>query len=246
MSEHQQTVRNLLILNGLDRQRYALQTELEQTPRRLASCTEELASADEESAEAARALADAENGLASSEAELGSTESRRQRAQERLSMLTTVEQVEATQREIAALGEALDALELEIIEKMEALDGLRERAEALTGEAERRRKELASGRVAWEKREPLARSEMQKLDATRAPIVADMRSDFLRRYQLAWRQKGRRSPSGVTRVEGLVCVTCNTEVSARWVQESKAWSAVHSCQTCKRLVLFDPDAPPPV
>ena len=246
MSEHQKTVRSLLVLNGLDLQRYALQTELEQTPRSLAVGTEELASADEESGAAAEMLAAAEEGLESSEAELVATESRRQRAQERLAMLTTMEQVDATQREISVLGEALEELELQILEKMEALDGLRASAETLSGEAERRRRELASARSAWEKREPLARSEMQKLDAARSPIVADMRSDFLRRYQLAWRQKGRTSPSGVTCVDGQVCLTCNTEVSARWIQESKAWSAIHNCQTCKRLVLFDPDAPPPV
>ncbi len=246
MSGQQQTVRSLLVLNGIDRQRYVLQTELEQTPRRLAQGDVELASADEESAEAARMLVAAEDGLALSEAELVTTESRRQRAQERLPMLTTTEQVEATQREISVLGEALDELELQILEKMEALDALRDRAQNLSGEAERRRRELASDRSSWEGREPLARSEMQKLDAARAPIVADMRSDFLRRYQLAWRQKGRKSPSGVTGVDGQVCMTCNTEISARWIQESKAWSAIHSCQTCKRLVLFDPDASPPV
>ena len=85
---------------------------------------------------------------------------------------------------------------------------------------------------------------MSKLDDKRAPIVNDMRSDFLRRYQLAWRQKGRKQPSGVTQLSGAICMTCNTEVSARWIQESRGWTTLHSCQTYKRLLLFDPDAAP--
>jgi predicted nucleic acid-binding Zn-ribbon protein len=218
--------------------------ELEQSPTRI----EQLA-VDQQSRDTKRDELDAEFGaarasLAEGEVLLAKTEKRRARAHERIPLLQTTEQVEATQREIVALAEAIDELESEILERMDLVETLEQSAAAAVKSAEEGSAAFALANEAWVERRPLLDAHITQLDSGRGPIAESLRSDILRRYQLAWRQRGKTSPSGVTQVIGRICETCHTEISARWLQESREHQALHSCQGCKRLLLFDPDAPP--
>lgn len=245
MAELIDTVRDLLSLNRIDLIRYELQTEIEQTPRRLAAQKEELGQREEARDRQAAALSAAQTALKEGEELLTKTERRRDRAEQRIPMLKTAEQVDATQREIAALRQDIDDLEGEILERMDRVERLEESARAATDGVEEMTTSLAADRTAWEARSPVAKSEMTALDAEREPLKGGLHTDYLRRYQLAWRQRGKMQPTGVTAVVGRICETCHTEVSARWLQESRDYVALHSCQSCKRLLLFDPDCPPP-
>jgi predicted nucleic acid-binding Zn-ribbon protein len=243
MPELIDTVRQLLALNRIDLVRYELQTEIEQTPRRLAALADELTERQSERSLQESTSSDAAAALRAGEESLAKMEKRRERAQQRIPMLKTSDQVAATQREIEAIGQDVDGLEIELLEQMEGLEQLKARLADAQRAAEDTKAALEDGGKAWEVRSPVALAEMEKLDAERAPLAGDLRSDFLRRYQLAWRQRGKINPTGVTTVQGRICDTCNTEVSARWLQESRDYVALHSCQSCKRLLLFDPDAP---
>jgi predicted nucleic acid-binding Zn-ribbon protein len=243
MTELIDTVRDLLRLNQLDLGRHALQVELKQSPARIEELGVNLGSRDAARDRLAGEFRAARSSLAEAEVLLAKTEKRRSRAQERIPLLQTAEQVEATQREIVALAEAIDELESEILERMDLAEALEQSAAAAVKSAEEGSVDLAVAKEKWAERRPLLDAQMTQLDSERTPIAEGLRSDIRRRYQLAWRQRGKTSPSGLTQVVGRICETCHTEISARWLQESREHVALHSCQGCKRLLLFDPDAP---
>ncbi len=244
MAELIDTVRDLLRLNAIDLRRHALQVELESSPRQLADLDGELSSREATRGRLGDELKTARAALGETEVELSKTEKRRARAQERIPLLQTAEQVAATEREIEALAETIDLLESELLERMDLSEGLAVASAAAGVSAEDGRANLTAATESWAVRLPVVQAGMNELDGERSPIAESLRSDIRRRYQLAWRQRGKTHPSGVTGVLGRICETCHTEVSARWLQECKEHVALHSCQGCKRLLLFDPDAAP--
>lgn len=245
MAELIDTVRSLLRLNSIDLRRHALQVESESGPRHLADLGTELSSREATRNRLADELKNARSSLGESEVELSKTEKRRARAQDRIPLLQTAEQVSATEREIDALAETIDLLESEILERMDGAEGLAVASAEGSASAEEGRANLTAATESWAERLPVLQAETKQLDGERVPLAESLRSDILRRYQLAWRQRGKARPSGVTGVLGRICETCHTEVSARWLQECREHVALHSCQGCKRLLLFDPDAAPP-
>ncbi len=245
MPELIDTVRDLLRLNAIDLRRRSLQVELENSPRQLDVLGTELSSREATRDRLGDERKTARTALGETEVELSKTEKRRARAQERIPLLQTAEQVAATEREIDALAETIDLLESELLERMDTAEGLAGSSAAAGASVEKGRADLTSATEAWAARLPVLQGGMQELDGERSPIAESLRSDIRRRYQLAWRQRGKIHPSGVTGVLGRICETCHTEVSARWLQECREHVALHSCQGCKRLLLFDPDASPP-
>jgi predicted nucleic acid-binding Zn-ribbon protein len=245
MAELIDTVRDLLRLNAIDLRRHALQVELEKSPGELADLATELSCREATGDRLTDELKRARASLGETEVELSKTEKRRARAQERIPLLQTAEQVAATEREIDALAETIDLLESELLERMDLSEELAVASSAGGAAVEEGRATLTAATESWSVRLPVVQAGMHELDGERAPIAESLRSDIRRRYQLAWRQRGKTHPSGVTGVLGRICETCHTEVSARWLQECKEHVALHSCQGCKRLLLFDPDAAPP-
>jgi len=242
MTELIDTVRDLLRLNSIDLRRHALQVELQRSPSSLEELDVDLQARNVEGDRLNDELRAARTSLGEGEVELSKTEKRRVRAHERIPLLQTAEQVEATQREIVALAETIDDLESETLERMDRVETLEGEAAAALESSEAGSSELAAATEAWAERRPMVDSQMAELDDERSPIASTLRSDILRRYQLAWRQRGKLKASGVTQVLGRICETCHTEISARWLQESRDHQALHSCQGCKRMILFDPDA----
>lgn len=245
MQEVKDQVRSLLQLNGIDRQRHACQVELNEAPRRLEQLASELDSRVAARDDAQGRLDAARSALSSGEDDLAGKERRRVRARERMPLLQTSTQIEATQREIAALGDEIDTLELELLESMEGIEVLTSEVAGASTQVEAAVSELSTAREAWAERQPLLEADSARLDAEREPIATGLRSDLVRRYRVAWRQKGQATPSGVTSVVKQVCETCHTQISARWIQEGRSYAAIHNCDRCKRLLLFDPDASAP-
>ena len=97
MSDLIDTVRQLLVLNRIDLIRYELQTEIEQTPRRLAALEKQLEERESDRSSKESAASDAAALLREGEVSLAKMEKRRERAQQRIPMLKTSEQVAATQ-----------------------------------------------------------------------------------------------------------------------------------------------------
>jgi len=244
MAELIDTVRDLLRLNAIDLRRHAFQVEVENSPRELAELKSTLATREATRDRLSDELKCARAALGETEVELSKTEKRRARAQERIPLLQTAEQVAATEREIDALAETIDLLESELLERMDRAEDLAGSSSVAGASVEEGQASLAAATESWDVRLPVVQAGMQELDGERSPIAESLRSDIRRRYQLAWRQRGKTHPSGITGVLGRICETCHTEVSARWLQECKDHVALHSCQGCKRLLLFDPDAVP--
>ena len=165
------------------------------------------------------------------------------RAADRMPHLAVSSQIEATQREMAGHAEARDALEMTVLEAMELAD---EQAVALAGAAElvaSLEGVLAERTAAWEARAGGLQETAGRLAHVREEVASPLPSDLMRRYRggVNASSAGRRVKGGATTVSDATCDTCWAQIPRRWVNETLARKAVYCCQTCKRVLLVDPE-----
>ena len=234
-------------LDALDRAVWKAEQELEHTPTQLAEERGAVKMTVAERDRLAAALAAAQAGVRDGERDLAALNRRRTRAQDRVPLLTSQSQIEATQREIAAIGEEADEVELATLEGMEQVDDLRGQHATAAAQVTLLEGALERRSAAWASRELTLRPKIAALSAEREPLVAPLGSELMRVYRGGVRASsmGKREPAGATGVTGVTCDTCWAEVPARWVNETIARKVVHACQVCKRILLVDAATPSP-
>lgn len=245
MSTVADTYRALLSLDRMDHEIWAIEQELASVPKAIKAAAAELAVLRSEEVRIAAEVKANRADVGASERALEDIDKRRTRAKKRLADLYTAEQIAATEREIGNLGEQADELEetgLIAMEAGEVLQASHARAVAAIAQAEAD----AEARVTdWSTRQGLIEGRRASLQGEREPIFTDLRKDVARRYQVGWNSPFYKPPSGVTGADGIICTTCHTALSNKWVQESRRFDTLHACDSCKRILVFDPDAPPP-
>jgi len=242
MLEIAEEIRKLIRLDSLDWERHSCKEELTAAPEQLAA---EQRAFEDRRADRAATQADevrCRKAMAEDEASLADVERRLDRARKRMPTIFTSTQIEATQREIANLTTAAGELEDRILARLEEGEVLAgQLAEQDRGLAESDSK-LSARRQAWDLRLVELEARVCAIEAEREPIFGLLRSDVARRYQVGWNQARWKRRSGITSVKNCICTTCNCRVVPLWAQESREHSGLHACDTCKRIIAFDPDA----
>jgi predicted nucleic acid-binding Zn-ribbon protein len=159
--------------------------------------------------------------------------------------MLTADQIGATEREITSLSEQAGDLEEIALIAMESSEQLQsglgvERTAILDGD------EAWTVRTAdWTTRKTSLDARRSQLQTDREPIVSSLRADIFRRYCIGWNMPYYKPPCGLTGAVDILCTTCRTTLSPKWVQECRSFVSLHACDSCKRILVFDPDAPPP-
>jgi predicted nucleic acid-binding Zn-ribbon protein len=228
----------LLHLHVLDQELDALSAERTRTPREIAEEHAAIAALQEARDAAAKTLAAAGVKQREAERSLDAIEKRKGKAEARLPSLGTMGQIEATQREIAALSTEGGELETAILELMDDIEQQEAALAARDEQLAHARAVLAEHESGWAARRPGLEARVTALEAERAPVADGLRPDITRRYQLGRNQATWKLKAGITWADiDRVCRTCKCEVSARWLQEARDHTALHSCDNCKRMLV---------
>lgn len=240
----QSTLDALLRLSEIDYALHRLDQELHNVPAALGTIEAEIRGLRAQIAGVDARRAEAQNVQSRMESELADVEKRRRRARERIAALTTAQQIATTEREIDDLGVQASSLESEVLERLDALDGIDAEGKDLgarLGEAEAR---LAEMRQQWIERGPVATAERSAWAARREAAVPGIPGEVLRTYQIGLGDRRFSPPSGLTRIDGTSCHICHTRPPPLWLQESRQRRAIHACEGCRRILMVDPNPSP--
>ncbi len=231
----------LLQLHVIDQELDALLAEAKRSPVEIRDEHAAIVALKELRAAAAEALAATEKTQRAEEKDLEKVEKRKARAVGRLPSLGTMGQIEATQREIAALTDDAGDRETVILELMDEAESQEADVAEQDASLARATELVAEHVAAWASRKPPLAARVEELQGLRAPIAAELRSDVARRYKLGRNQPTWRNKAGITWTDsGRICTTCKRQVSARWLQECADHSAHHACDGCKRMLVKPP------
>jgi predicted nucleic acid-binding Zn-ribbon protein len=234
---HLATLAQLVDLDALDQELLALRAEQAKTPVGLAARKAEIGSAGEARDAIAQRLASHGARQRELERELEGVEKRAQRARDRLPVLSTSEQIAATEREILHLGEQRDEHEFAILEEMEQVDVLKAQLSSADEALARANASLSQDSEAWSARSAAVAARVTELEAAIAALTPQIAHDGYKAYRIGFENRNNRNHIGVTRTDGIMCVQCRTEVPARWVNEARRGEGIHRCPGCKRVLV---------
>lgn len=237
--------RSLVSLDRIDHEVWAIDNELTDEPKGIDGDVAVLAVLEEELVRLEASLKAARTEAGGFERQLSDIETRQARARNRIANLVTAEQIAATEREIANLGEQADEVEESALVAMENVEAIQANRDAAVSAIASGEAGLVARKEAWTGRKRTIEARREGLVAERAPLFGGLRTDIARRYQVGWNMPFYKPPSGLTGADGIMCTTCRTTLSPKWVQESRRFDTLHACDSCKRILCFDPDAPPP-
>jgi predicted nucleic acid-binding Zn-ribbon protein len=202
------------------------------------------------------ALADAEALVASRRAALAEREAERdanrkeERAihrrleeyrQRRASGVRMLEQgrgdPEAAQRQIERCDELIDEAETEMLERLEAADGLDEAVQAAQGGVDEASEQLAALQQTVPERVTALQAEIRSIAGDREGVFASLPGDIQSRYASF---RGKRKWA-VARVKGDSCDACRMKVAPQIIADLRRGLVVQ-CRGCKRW-LVEPATP---
>lgn len=228
-------------LDEVDRDLQCCREELRATPLQLEAEAGALELLGEQLVEAESLLTASQGRLSDAQSTLAGLEKRLDRARSRVASLVSVEQIEATDREIGSLEAQCSDAETEVLEAMEALESHSDRKALLSTQLEAGQGAQEGRQAEWAGRSSELESRVEALDATRTELASGVRSDVLRLYEAALGRGmiGASRPSGITQVDArFICSTCHARVPPAWVQEARNFRSAQTCDGCRRLLVL--------
>jgi predicted nucleic acid-binding Zn-ribbon protein len=239
--------RTLRRLDEVDRELFGIRGELLAGPRRVADLrgASEAATASLSAAEAV--LAASRRKQREIERHVEETQRLRTRAQGRLPTLISSTQIEATQREIASLSADIAGSEDRQLEVMMVLDEQEAAKKSAAARSDSAAGALADAEAGLAAARPGLEARAAELEAARGTLEAGLIPDARRQYAIGLRSPSGPAaggvPSGITHATKDVCDACKYRIPPKWVQEARTFLALHHCDGCKRVLVYDPDLP---
>jgi predicted nucleic acid-binding Zn-ribbon protein len=230
------------ILIGLARQDarlYQLRQQIGNLPRRIQELVAERNRLELQRREAQGRLDQSEAARRKLESELAEYRQRKTKSESRLATLTSTEQYQAVQKEIASHTLHIAQLEDSILEAMGRSEEAQRQCEA----------ESARVRQAQEAVDAQERALAVDLEAARAslPEAAQQRESMLSQleprtraiYDRILKAKG---DAGLALVSGQSCGICKGVQPPQVLQVLRAGTSMQNCQNCGRILVWDPES----
>jgi len=227
----------LVELDRLDQELIGLRAEQRNVPKAIAARQAQLDGLIAEQERVGALLDTQKKTNRDGERELELIERRSARARKRLDGLFVSSQIEATEKEIAALAEQKDEVEFAVLEGMEEADALAAALATAQQAVLDGQSELSSVMSAWAARSPEVAARLDELEVAQKQVVPKIHKDTLRMYMVGLENRQNTQPRGITRSDGINCTMCQTDLPVRWVNEARVGDGVHACLGCKRVLV---------
>jgi|GEM_PF-284580 len=221
----------------------AIDTEIDQRKAALAAL---------DNGEAARKeIEDLQQSLAATEAELRKVEKeyvdadlalktieeKKQKAEKLLysGKVNNLKELDDLQKEIAMFNREIDKYSTSVLELMEVLEPLKEKAKKLKGEIKQAEDRLSEIIGSYEKDSSALKSEIAGYKTQREEYLSGVEARLLKRYE-ALRQ--RCGSLAVAAVKQEACEGCHVALPRELLKSVKASQSPQSCEFCGRLLVW--------
>ncbi|NLP05025.1 hypothetical protein GX411_03620 [Candidatus Fermentibacteria bacterium] len=226
-------LRLLFALQMLDSEMDRTRSDLERIPGEMAIADKELVSAREEYAGAEKKLAEIREGQVACEKERSEATARMADYRTRQSSLKTNEEYRAMTAQIEFVRQAIDAIDVRVIELMYAEDEEKAGLEAAKRKLDRSMERVQRKKQLLEQRAEDLERALRDIESRRAALVPDINIRLLRKYEQL-RASGK--PNAVVQLTRCACGGCLTHVPPQHAVEIEA-GTMYNCPICGRFVV---------
>jgi predicted nucleic acid-binding Zn-ribbon protein len=229
-------LQNLLELQNADREILRLNEEIAALPRRVAAIEEKLAGTK-------AVLERAKTAVKADEAAKRKYESTTQDLQQKISKyrdqmldVKTNEQYKALQHEVEFAQKEIQATEDKILELMLNADAREKEVKAAEAELKAETAEIEKEKKEAHDRTAEDEKQLAEWNAKRAQLRAGVPDDLLRHYDRVVKLR----KTGLSEVRDHKCMACQVMLRPQTYNEVRSGSSVIICDSCQRILYFDP------
>ena len=138
------------------------------------------------------------------------------------------------------LSREIRKVEDRMLELMEVLEERRAQIHAREAGLKELRERLEAARSKYEITGGRLRQEIAELEARRRELASQVSAGLLKRYEDI---RSRQGNLGVVKVTGNTCPGCRITLPSELVKALRAGRPNLSCESCRRLLFWEPQAP---
>jgi uncharacterized protein len=234
-------IENLVKLQAIELDRVRLLQRARALPTEISAAEAVLAAAQQKAAENSTALSREESLRTRMDREIASHRQKAARFRAQLDSVTTTEQAQAMEHEIQFATSEAERLENEEYASLERTEAHETAFAAARAEVESLASSLETVRASVAARRKEIESEVATLSAAREAVRKEIEPDWLARFDRLASLRG----TAIALAENQQCMGCRMSVRPQvWNQLREG--ELLSCDSCSRLLYWDPAmAPPP-
>ena len=215
-------------------EKYAIEREIEESPKKLSAQDELLARLKKEFIEKNTEYESVRTKIVQLKSELAEAEAARERGEKGMDAITTHREYEALDKEIrdATEAEQNTRKELQKQEKIlaEMNENLKQDEQLIAGQEE----ELNSGKASLNKEIAGMKKQLEKLSKQEAKVVPGIDAEIIFKFERIIKSKN----TGIVAVKGNVCDGCHMILPAQFANDVHNGESITLCPYCSRMLYY--------
>lgn len=215
-------------------EKYAIEREIEESPKKLSAQDELLARLKKEFIEKNTEYESVRTKIVQLKSELAEAEAARERGEKGMDAITTHREYEALDKEIrdATEAEQNTRKELQKQEKIlaEMNENLKQDEQLIAGQEE----ELNSGKASLNKEIAGMKKQLEKLSKQEAKVVPGIDAEIIFKFERIIKSKN----TGIVAVKGNVCDGCHMILPAQFANDVHNGENITFCPYCSRILYY--------
>ena len=215
-------------------EKYAIEREIEESPKKLSAQDELLARLKREFIEKNTEYESVRTKIVQLKSELAEAEAARERGEKGMDAITTHREYEALDKEIrdATEAEQNTRKELQKQEKIlaEMNENLKQDEQLIAGQEE----ELNSGKASLNKEIAGMKKQLEKLSKQEAKVVPGIDAEIIFKFERIIKSKN----TGIVAVKGNVCDGCHMILPAQFANDVHNGESITFCPYCSRILYY--------
>ncbi len=231
MTDTFEKLKTLQVILG---EKYAIESEIDNSPKKLSVQDELLARLKKEFIVKNTEYEEVRAKVLKLKADLTEAESARERGEKNMESISTHREYEVLEKAIKDSTDLEQSIRKELVREEKNLAELNENLKEDEGLIKSQETELNESKNLLEQDVSSMRSQLESLDAQETELVVDIDPEIVFKFKRIIKNK----QTGIVAVKGNVCDGCHMILPAQFANEVHGGDEIHFCPYCSRILFY--------
>ncbi len=231
MTETFEKLKTLQVILG---EKYSIENEIDNSPKKLSVQDELLARLKKEFIEKNTEYEEVRTKVLKLKADLAEAETARERGEKNMESISTHREYEVLEKAIKDSTELEQSIRRELLKEEKILSELNENLKEDEGLIKSQETELNEAKGLLEQEISTMRAQLDELEVQENELVEGINSEIIFKFKRIIRNK----QTGIVAVKGNVCDGCHMILPAQFANEVHSGNEIHFCPYCSRILFY--------
>ena len=231
MTETFEKLKTLQVILG---EKYSIENEIDNSPKKLSVQDELLARLKKEFIEKNTEYEEVRAKVLKLKADLAEAESARERGEKNMESISTHREYEVLEKAIKDSTELEQSIRKELVKEEKLLSDINENLQEDEGLIKTQEAELSEAKILLDQEITTMRNQLNELEAQENELVVNIDDDIVFKFKRIIRNK----KTGIVAVKGNVCDGCHMILPAQFANEVHGGEKINFCPYCSRILFY--------